>query len=272
MKPTRIATSILRGLPVFATLIGIVPSAVHAATVTASVTGSDTGFGDITYTPGTNVSEFLIYGKASAGAEYISSTTCTHIAKAIVGDSTIGDYNQTYTATTYSWTGGTPTATGSGYSTEAFQAVGPAWGTPAYTHASISATCPTADFTFSFLVHDYYVSTGLEVWRNGVAMASYADVMSSGYSGGGEARNTDFFYQFDFTGMTVGDVLEFKFYNLQNTGSDWSNIAFLSSSLNYVAPASITDNLVNMPAIPEPTGTLLVGMGGLLLAGVRRKR
>lgn len=36
--------------------------------------------------------------------------------------------------------------------------------------------------------------------------------------------------------MTVGDTLEFKFYNLTNTGSTWSNIAFLSSSLTIRLP------------------------------------
>jgi hypothetical protein len=245
--------------------------AVHAATLSSSVTGSDAGFGVITYTPGTNVSEFVLYGKTSAGAAYITSSTSTHIAKAISGDSSIIGYNQTYDATTYSWTGGTPIASGTS-NTETFQAVGDAWGTPAFTHASIAATCPTADFSFAFLVHDYYVATDLQVLRNGEVMETFTDVMSSGYSGGGEARNTDFFYQFVFSGMTVDDTLEFKFTNMQNTGSSWSNIAFLSSSLNYVAPQTITAKLVSMPGIPEPTSLLMVGLGGLLLAGGRRKR
>ena len=273
MKPSLIIAHAVQGLPVFAalTLIAVTPAA-HAAAVTASVIGSNAGFGAITYTPGGNVSEFVIYGKTSALADYITSSTSTHIAKAIVGDSSIIGYDQTYTATTYNWTGGTPSATGSGYSTETFQAVGNAWGTPAFTQASIAATCPTADFTFSFLVHDYYVSTGLEVWRNGVAMQSYADVMSSSYNtGGGEARNTDFFYQFAFSGMTAGDSLEFKFYNLTNAGSPWSNIAFLSSSLNYVAPETITTNLMSMATIPEPSGALWVGLATVLMAGRRRR-
>ena len=174
MKPSWITTRNSHGLFVFTalTFIVVMQPVAHAAAVTASVIGSNEGFGAITYTPGGNVSEFVIYGKSSGAADYITSTTCTHIAKAIVGDSTIIGYDQTYTATTYNWTAGTPTATGSGYSTETFQAVGDAWGTPAFSHASIAATCPAADFTFSFVVHDYYVATGLEVWRNGVAMAA----------------------------------------------------------------------------------------------------
>ena len=222
MKPSFITASAFRRLPVVTALAlsVVVPSAVHAAAITASVIG----------------------------------------------------YNQTYTATNYNWTDGTPSATGSGYSTETFQAVGGAWGSPAFSRASIAATCPTADFQFSFVVHDYYVSTGLQVFRNGVEIGSYDNVMSSSYNtGGGEARNTDFFYQFDFAGMTEGDALEFKFYNLTNAGSAWSNIAFLSSSLNYVAPEVITSKLMSMATVPETSGALMVGLGGLLLARRRRR-
>jgi len=96
--------------------------------------------------------------------------------------------------------------------------------------------------------------------------------MSSSYNqGGGEARDTDFFYDFNFSGMTAGDELEFKFVNLQNLGSDWANIGFLSASLNYTAPESITSQLTSMPnVIPEPASIMMIGLGGALIAGYRR--
>jgi hypothetical protein len=96
--------------------------------------------------------------------------------------------------------------------------------------------------------------------------------MSSSYNqGGGEARDTDFFYDFNFSGMTAGDELEFKFVNLQNLGSDWANIGFLSASLNYDAPESITSQLTSMPnVVPEPASIMMIGFGAGLLGLIRR--
>ena len=247
-------------------------SSLQAATVTAHVTGSSSGFGNISYNPGTNVSEFIIYGKASAGASYITSSTSTHIVKAITGDGDAGDYDQTYEATTFSWTSGTPVASASGYTTESFQAVGDAWAGTPYTTAAIAITCPAADFTFSFLVHDYYVSTDLEVRLGNSLVGSYADVMRSSYdTGGGEERNTDYYYEFNVTGATVGESMEFKFTNMANLGSTWANIAFLSAGLNYATPETITQNYNTMPnVVPEPRAALIGGLG--LLSLLRRRR
>lgn len=73
--------------------------------------------------------------------------------------------------------------------------------------------------------------------------------------------------------MTTGDTLEFKFINMQDLGSQWANIGFLSASLNYVAPESITSQLTSMPnVVPEPASALLIGAGGLLIVGYRRMR
>lgn len=247
-------------------------SSLQAATVTAHVTGSSSGFGNISYNPGTNVSEFIIYGKASAGASYITSTTSTHIDKAITGDGTAIGYNQTYLATTFSWTDGTPTSSGSNYTTESFQGVGSAWGSGLFTTAGISITCPTADFTFSFVVHDYYVATDLEVRLDNALVGSYADVMRSSYNiGGGEERDTDYYYEFNVTGATAGQSMEFKFTNMTNLGSGWANIAFLSAGLNYETPTTITQNYNTMPnVVPEPRAALIGGLG--LLSLLRRRR
>ncbi|MCC7300135.1 MAG: hypothetical protein IT583_03550 [Verrucomicrobia bacterium] len=242
-----------------------------ASTITsASATGSSSGFGTVSYNVGTNVSEFILFGKTSAAAEYITSTGALHIAKAVNGDGTTG-YNNTYDATKYSWTGGTPTLSGT-HNIEAAQWIGSASADP-YTWASILITNPAEAFQFSFFAHDYYAAVDLQVLLNGSLLGSYTNVMSSSYlpGGSGEARNTDYFYDFSFTGMTAGDTLEFKFVNLQNLGSDWANIAFLSASLNYDAPENITSNLKSMPsAVPEPASALMIALGGVLITGYRR--
>lgn len=192
-----------------------------------------------------------------------------YIDKAINGDGTSG-HNNSYDATKYSWTGGTPTSSGNS-NIESAQWIGSASANP-YTWASISIANPSDAFQFSFFVHDYYAAVDLQVLLNGSLLGTYADVMSSSYNqGGGEARDTDFFYDFNFSGMTAGDELEFKFVNLQNLGSDWANIGFLSASLNYTAPESITSQLTSMPnVIPEPASIMMIGLGGALIAGYRR--
>jgi hypothetical protein len=240
-------------------------SSLAASITSASATGSASGFGIINYNVGTNVSEFVLFGRASSSASYITSTGTLNIVKGVAGDGVTGD-NNTYEATKYSWTGGTPTLSGT-HNTESAQ-----W-LSSYTWASISATAPTENFQFSFFVHDYYAAVDLEVILNGSLMGTYENVMSSSYlpGGSGEARDTDYFYDFNFAGMTTGDTLEFKFVNLQNLGSGWANIGFLSASLNYDAPESITSQLTSMPnVVPEPASIMMIGLGGALIAGYRR--
>jgi|GEM_PF-2540569 hypothetical protein len=236
----------------------------------ANVVGSDTGFGEIQYNPGGNVSEFVLYGRASSGDPYITSAGASHIGQSIQGDGTTVD-NNNYTATYYSWTGGSPTASGT-WTTESCQPTTAfnGWGVSGYTSASINITSPSSAYEAAFFVHNYYTQSDLQVLRNGNLITTYANVMSSSYlPGGGEARNTDYFYDFNLSGLTAGDVMTFKFTNLQNLGSDWANIGFLSASVNYDAPQSITDNFIPLTeaggggpsAIPEP------GIPALLLIG-----
>ena len=118
-------------------------------------------------------------------------------------------------------------------------------------------------------MHNYYSQSDLLVYRNSDLIGSYSDIMSSSsLPGGGEARNTDYFYHFDLAGLTTGDQLTFQLTNLQNLGSAWANIAFLSSSLNYVVPDVISQNYKNLDgilitpaAVPEPSSLLLLLLG-----------
>jgi hypothetical protein len=244
-----------------------------AATITgASATGSSAGYGVINYNPGSNVDEFLIYGRTSLSDPYIRSSGTLHIAQSINGDGTTR-VEGPYTATSYSWIGGTPAASGT-HNIENFQPVAQAgWsGADPYTWSSISVAAPAASFKFSFFVHCFYAAADLEIWADGTRLSLYDNVMSSTYlDGGGEARNTDYFYQFTFSGVAVDSTLEFKFTDLQNLGSDWSNIGFLSAGLDYTAPASIENDLTSMPnAVPEPATALILGLGGGLIALYRR--
>ena len=286
MKTRKSLTTI--GLAVLAGASLGLPQA-NATLVSSSVIGSQTGFGDISYTPST-VSEYIIYGRANTGgtyaaptfSPYIRSASGTHITQGVAGDGvtqyeTSGPYSGTY----FTYSGGTPTASGTNQYVN-FQPVSPAvgWGagTDPYTWASISASAPAADFTFSFLTHCYMATTDLEVWLGGTRIASYDNVMSAGYlSGGGDGRNTDYFYKFNFAGIAAGANLEFKFTDMQRVdNSSWSNIGILSAALDYTPPAdsplsvSKLKSMPNLTAVPEPASVL--GTMGLLASGLLLRR
>jgi len=228
----------------------------------ANVTGSNTGFGQIEYNPGSNVSEFMLYGRASSSDPYISSAGMLHIG-GVQSDGATAN-NNSYNATTYSWTGGTPTASGT-WNTESCQFL-----SDGNTFASINITSPSSAYEAAFFMHNYYAQSDLEVYRNNNLIATYANVMSSSYlPGGGEARDTDYFYDFNLAGLTAGDVMTFKFTNLQNLGSGWANIAFMSASVNYDAPEYITNTYQTLnessgggpSAVPEPSIPVLLLLG-----------
>ena len=252
----------------------------HAAVlVSGSAVGSDSGFGAINYSPGDNVDEFIIYGRANGSAPYIRSDGVHYINPGVSGDGQTVDNNY-YEATYYTWDGGTPTASGTWY-TESAQPLAGGYGVTPYTWASISLQAPSDSFDFSFFAHDYYAAVDLEVWVDGVRYGYYDNVMSSSYlPGGGEGRNTDYYYQFSLSGVTVGNEVEFRFANLENLGSGWANIAFMSAGLNYTAPEGIQNTLFNMEnmdegggpgaAVPEPSTLTLFGFAALALRYGRR--
>ncbi|MCX7005947.1 MAG: hypothetical protein NTY53_01605 [Kiritimatiellaeota bacterium] len=205
--------------------------------------------------------------------DFISSTGSTHIALGIGGDGTTVD-NNTHDATTFSWTGGSPTLTGTHNIESALLVTSPNhWHVTPYSYASISVNAPTDAFRFSFIVQDYYTTADLEIRQNGNLLGVYTNVMSADYlpGGSGEAHNTDYFYDFTFTGFSAGDDLEFKLGNFLNFGSDSASISILSSSLNDTAPESIASQLMVMPTtIPEPNTAALVIMASAA-CWVRRK-
>ena len=216
----------------------------------------------------------MLYGRTSGAVSYTSGGGTQYITRGISQDgATIN--NNAYDATTYSWTGGTPIATGS-TNIESCQptALNNGWGAATNTYAAISMTSPADTYHAAFFVHNYYTSADLEVRKNGTLIGAYDNIMSSSYTaGGGEARNTDFYYDLSLQNLTAGDVFQFKFTDLQNLGSDWSNIAFMSASVDFTPPTSISNNLVTLTAspVPEPASVALIMLGGLGLLARRRR-
>lgn len=250
----------------------------HAAiNVTANVIGSDTGFGAVQYNAGNeagdNVSEFVIHGLENAADTYNTSAGTLHITPEIASDGDIVHGN-TYDSTNFGWTGGSPTESGTGYINTSINAISSGYGTTPATWASLSVASPGEELQVSFFVHNYYVSTDLAVLVNGVELSYYENVMSSTYnSSGGEGRDTDFFYDFNFSGLTAGDSLEFKFTSIANLGSNWANLSFLSSSLNYEVPTSISNDFTELPnVIPEPATIILPLLVGCGVIFVRRPK
>ncbi|MBT64722.1 MAG: hypothetical protein CML13_16110 [Puniceicoccaceae bacterium] len=255
-----------------------IASASHASiNVTANVIGSDSGFGAIQYDAGNeegdNVSEFVIHGRVDSAAAYNTSAGTLHISPGIASDGDIV-YGNTYDATNFGWTGGSPTESGTAYNNTSVNAISSGYGTTAATWASLSVASPSEELQVSFFVHNYFISTDLSVLINGVELSYYEDVMSSDYnSSGGEGRDTDFFYDFNFSGLTAGDSLGFKFTSIANLGSDWANLSFLSSSLNYEVPTSMSNDFIELPnAIPEPATIILPLLVGCGVIFVRRPK
>lgn len=268
----RIASSTICGM-VAVVAASVVPGSFAEIIGNAKVIGSDSGFGEITYTPGVNVSDFVIFGKGSAAASYISANTTPFITRGLSQDgATI--YNNPYDATTYSWTGGTPSASGT-TNLEACQPITPAngWGAAANSYVGFSVTSPADTYKVAFFVHNYYTSADLQVYHNGDLVGTYDNVMSSTYnSGGGEGRNTDFYYDFTIQNVNQNDVIQFKFSDLTDLGSMWSNIGILSASVDYTPSETISSQLVTLAAspVPEPAVLTLFALGAT--AALRRRR
>jgi len=129
-------------------LLSVVPELSANYITSAKVVGSSSGFGQITYTPGNNVSEFLLYGRASDVADYIRSGGVNHISLGVSGNGAPGN-NNTYKATTYSYSGGAPTASGTWKTTSA------QW-LSSYTWASISLTSPSSSYCSSPVYLEYF--------------------------------------------------------------------------------------------------------------------
>ncbi len=248
----------------------------HGQSVTTSVRYSNSGLGQVDFTPGVNVSQFAIYGTGSPYAYSPGATLSTTVS----GDGTpvnAGGYTSTY----FTWVGGasgtTAGTSGSTYNASNLGGVEPlstaGYGqAQAWTTVSLSLTAPATSFTMDFFVHDYYANANLNVSLNGQTIGTFTNIMSSSGS-----RNTDFLFDQQVSGVTVGDTLTFTFNGLQNLGSAWANIDIDAASVDLILPTTITDltptELTNVAPVPEPATLAFAGLGvlGCVLMFWRRK-
>jgi hypothetical protein len=252
-------------------ILGTVAS---AQSVISSVRHSDTGFGQIDYQPGANVSQFVIYGTGTPYA-YSSGTT---LSTTVSGDGTSVNAGG-YTATYFTWTDGvsgtTAGASGTTYNQNnmgGVQALSSGYGTTPWTTAGISLTAPASSFTVELFVHDYYANASLGVLLNGQTIGTFESIMSSA-----AGRNTDFLFRETFSGLTLGDTVGLTFYDLQNLGSSWANIDLFAASVDLILPTSVENltptSLTNVSPVPEPSTLALAGLGGLgLFLKLRRRK
>jgi hypothetical protein len=246
----------------------------RAQSVITTVRNSTSGLGQINFTPGSNCTDFTVFGHTGAYASSGSSISST-----ITGDGQLVANAGPYTYTYFTWSGGLALNTGGSSGTTynvdpgCCEALSSGYGTTPWTHAGLSITAPTSDFKVDFFVHDYYANATLAVAANSSTLATYTNIMNSSGS-----RTTDFLYDVQITGATAGENFSFQFNDLQSLGSPWSNIDIYAASTDYVLPTSVanlsTTQLINTTptATPEPGTLSLLGFAGLAAASWLRRR
>ena len=245
--------------------VGLAP----AATVLCSAWRFDSGYGDVTITPGVNATEYVIFGNSAATViAYSPDTTITKGITTSGGGLVSGG---AYESGILHWSGSDIAPTAGSTLDLNMGNVAPlstGYGTSPTTSAAVGVlSAPASNFTMDLVVHDYYASADLEVSQGGSTVGLFTNIMSS--SG---TRSCDFFFHLEFTGMQAGAPVDLQLNNFQNQGSDWSNVAIHAAILNYTAPETFGEPTVTLAnTVPEPS-SLVLAFGSIALLIHRRRQ
>lgn len=261
----------LRGFTLATVVLTSSSISLAAIVESAKYTYSPTGLGQVTFTPGVNVQDFVVFGNPSSGTGGVVGYSGTaYISRSISGDGTSPNA-EFYGSTYFNWSSGAPVASHSGMGQyQYFQPVASPNGydvTP-FTQAALTVTAPASSFTAQFFVHNYYVGADLDVFCNGKLVQSYEGIMNPAPG----TRDGDYFYDFSIAGATAGDVISFKVSNVSNKGTIWANFGIVAASVDFVAPANLTAGAADLTVVPEPTIATVAGTAALAVLGLRRQR
>lgn len=250
-----------------ATLIG------QAGAATVSLTSYElNGYGDVEMNPGINVTHYVVFGdeenNATSSPAYAYSSGSNPINLTVAADRELiySDYSSGKIDFTDS-AGFQATGSNEGKSVKNVLPLSTGYGGSGASTATVSFEAPVTDFEFELLLHNFYAAADMSVTVGGQTIALYETAMSSTGS-----RNADYLFSFAFSNLNAGDEIAVTFDNLQNLGSDWSNIAFFSASINLDTPTQFEEGTITTEpnSVPEPGVSTLASL--LVLAGLLKRR